>query len=54
MAVNPAEPGVFYAAGETDSLFRSPDQGLSWERLDVTWPEGYPRRHVTALLVSET
>lgn len=53
VAVNPAEPGVFYAAGETDSLFRSPDRGLSWERLDVAWPEGYPRRHVAALLVSE-
>lgn len=53
LTTNPAEPGVFYAAGETDSLFRSPDQGLSWERLDVTWPEGYPRRRVEALLVHE-
>jgi hypothetical protein len=53
LASNPAEPGVFYAAAN-QGLYRSPDAGLGWERLDVEWPEGYRRRRVHALLVVET
>lgn len=40
LAVNQAEPGIFYAANN-HGLYRSADTGLSWERLnvlDMTWP----------------
>jgi photosystem II stability/assembly factor-like uncharacterized protein len=53
LAVNEAEPGGFYAAGETDDVYHSADGGQSWERLDIAWPESYLRRHVEALVVTE-
>ena len=53
LAASPSEPGVFYAAGESNGLYRSGDGGLSWEQLDIPWPDDYPRRHVEALVVVE-
>jgi photosystem II stability/assembly factor-like uncharacterized protein len=47
-----AEPGVFYALNN-HGLYRSPDAGKNWERLDVSWPERYLRQHPQALLVTE-
>ncbi|HEV8636902.1 MAG TPA: hypothetical protein VG370_22005 [Chloroflexota bacterium] len=41
LATNPAEPGVFYAAPHDGDLYRSADQGRTWEKLDVAWPDGY-------------
>jgi hypothetical protein len=52
LASNLAEPGVFYAA-TNQGLYRSPDAGLGWERLDVDWPEGYRRQRVHALVAVE-
>ena len=47
-----AEPGVFYAANDR-GLYRSPDAGLTWERLDVAWPSGHTATAVHAILVVE-
>ncbi len=52
LAVNEAEPGVFYAANE-GNIYRSPDAGLDWERLDISWPEGYRPPAVNGLVVTE-
>lgn len=51
LATNPAEPGVFYAAGNR-GLFRSADAGVSWERLPVPWREPYARQGAQALAVT--
>ena len=53
LAANPAEPGVFYAA-TNQGLYRSPDAGLSWEQLELDWPESYRGQRVHALVVVET
>lgn len=50
---NPAEPGIFYAAGD-DGIFRSPDAGESWRRLEVGWTGGNGASRVHALLAVET
>ena len=52
LASNPAEPGVFYAA-TNQGMYRSPDAGLGWERLDLVWPEGYRQQRVLVLAVVE-
>lgn len=39
LAANDDEPGVFYA-GNNHGLYRSPDSGESWNRLEIAWPEG--------------
>lgn len=51
LAANEAEPGVFYAL-TTDGPYRSPNVGLSWERVDVAWPDR-PQRP-SALAIVET
>ena len=51
LASNPAEPGVFYAAGNR-GLFRSADAGATWERLPVPWREAYGRQGSQALAVT--
>jgi hypothetical protein len=51
LAANEAEPGVFYAANNT-GVYRSPDGGLTWERLDIPWPEHYRRRHAQGMVVT--
>lgn len=39
LASDPTEPGTFFAAVEAD-LYRSSDGGVTWQRLEVEWPEG--------------
>lgn len=51
LAANEAELGVFYAASNR-GLYRSADTGLTWEQLDIPWPERYQRSHPAALLVT--
>ena len=51
LAACDSEPGVFYAANNT-GVYRSPDSGASWVRLDLPWPEAYRARHVHALLAA--
>lgn len=53
LASNVDEPGVFYA--ETNhGLFRSPDAGESWQRLDLSWPDRYRQSHANGLVVVGT
>lgn len=52
LAANQAEPGVFYAANNL-GLYRSADDGLSWERLDIPWPEGRDARRPASMTVVE-
>jgi hypothetical protein len=51
LAASPAEPGVFYAAGNR-GLFRSADAGATWEQLPVPWREAYVRQGSQALVVT--
>ena len=51
MAANQEEPGVFYAL-TSKGLYRSPDAGSNWERLDL-FPHDYSQRP-TGLAVVET
>lgn len=44
VAANPSEPGVFYAAGD-DGVYRSPDAGASWRRLQARGAGGASRVH---------
>ena len=53
LAANPAEPGVFYAATRDGDVYRSPDAGLSWERFDLSWPDGYRAPDVRGFVVFE-
>jgi photosystem II stability/assembly factor-like uncharacterized protein len=41
LAANSAEPRVFYAATHKGEVYRSPDAGTTWQRLDIAWPDGY-------------
>ena len=50
LAANEAEPGVFYALTNL-GLYRSPDAGLSWESLDLAWPDRYRRQNQRGLAV---
>lgn len=56
LASNASEPHVFYAATHSGSIYRSPDAGASWQRLDVMWPERYTPNSPNApcLLVTES
>jgi hypothetical protein len=51
LAANQDEPGVFYAANNT-GVYRSPDASVTWERLDIPWPDHYRRRHAQGMVVS--
>lgn len=53
LAANDAEPGIFYAASRDSGIYRSPDAGLSWERLDITWPDGFHVAEVRGLVVAD-
>lgn len=50
LAADPGRAGVFYAATGS-ALYTSTDTGLSWQRLDVTWPEGWSSRGANGLVV---
>ena len=52
LAANEAEPGVFYAANNR-GIYRSPDAGLTWERLAIAWPEHKDGSRPEGLLVCE-
>jgi photosystem II stability/assembly factor-like uncharacterized protein len=52
LAAHPIEPGTFFAAWERN-IFRSADGGASWERLDVSLPEGSRVNEMCALVVAE-
>jgi hypothetical protein len=47
---NEAEPGVFYAANNR-GIFRSADTGLTWQQLDLVWPERYYQQQVQSIAV---
>ncbi len=53
LAANEAEPGVFYGAPHPGGVYRSADTGLTWEQLDIVWPDGYQPRDIRALVVVE-
>jgi hypothetical protein len=50
LATNQAEPGVFYAANN-QGLFRSPDAGESWQRIEAPLPEHMHHSRAESLLV---
>ncbi len=52
LAANAAEPGVFYAANN-QGLYRSPNAGQRWERLEIPWPEQELQQRAESLLVLE-
>ncbi len=52
LVANEAEPGVFYALAN-QGVYRSPDGGLRWERLQFAWPDRYLRQRPGALAVAE-
>jgi hypothetical protein len=52
LAANQAEPGVFYAANN-HGLYRSADAGLSWNRLNISWPEGRDASRPASMTVME-
>lgn len=52
LSANGAEPGVFYAAS-IQGCYRSPDAGLHWEPLAITWPDAWNMHRVNGLDVVE-
>lgn len=52
LAVNEAEPGVFYAANN-QGVFRSPDAGVNWEALPISWPTTHLGRAHALVVVPE-
>ena len=50
LAVNEAEPGIFYAANNK-GLFRSADAGFSWEAPPIPWSAGTALGRAHALVV---
>ncbi|MGI8586413.1 MAG: hypothetical protein ACR2M0_01810 [Chloroflexia bacterium] len=47
---NDAEPGVFYA-GSNHGIYRLPDGGQSWEKLDIAWPDGFRVYRLSDMMV---
>ncbi len=43
--------GSFYLANNR-GIYSSDDSGLTWNRLDVPWPEGYTKEHAWGIAVS--
>lgn len=52
LASNEAELGVFYAANN-HGVYRSPDTGLTWERIDIPWPDEDHTQRAEGLLAVE-
>lgn len=50
LATNQADPGVFYAANN-QGLFRSPDAGQNWQRIEAPMPEQMRLARAESLLV---
>jgi hypothetical protein len=51
LATCEAEPGSFYAATRDGNVYRSADAGISWERLELLWPEEYQTPDVNGFVV---
>lgn len=51
LAAHPEDASTFFAANN-HGLYVSMDTGLSWERLDVPWPERFGRHRVAGLAVA--
>lgn len=51
LAVSPSEPGVFYAANNL-GVFRSTNNGSTWEESKIPWPDGFTLGRVNDLVVS--
>ena len=51
LETNESEPGVFYAV-TNKGVFRSADAGLTWKRLDISWPDQFQHQHPQALVVT--
>jgi photosystem II stability/assembly factor-like uncharacterized protein len=45
---NPDVKGEFYAANNM-GVYRSQDDGRTWDKLDVSWPSSYERQHAWAI-----
>jgi hypothetical protein len=52
LAANPKASGEFYAVNNR-GVFVSTDSGLSWRRLDISWPKEYLSQHAWALAVGD-
>lgn len=50
IAAQEAEPGVFYAANN-HGIFRSEDEGESWRRLNLPWPDDFHTQHVQGMVL---
>ncbi|HEX6507743.1 MAG TPA: hypothetical protein VF221_08945, partial [Chloroflexota bacterium] len=51
LAACEAEPGSFYAATRDGTVYRSTDAGISWEQLELLWPDGYQTPDVNGFVV---
>ena len=52
LAAHDTEPGIFYAANNV-GIYRSPDAGLTWQRLDIPWPEAYHSMRTEGMVITE-
>lgn len=52
LATNNSEPHVFYAL-TNKALYRSPDAGNYWERVNIPWKRQYQVQHQQAILVTD-
>jgi photosystem II stability/assembly factor-like uncharacterized protein len=51
LASHEDESGTFYAANNT-GVYRSPNGGQTWQRIEIPWPAEYYGKHVRALLAA--
>ncbi|QBD77068.1 glycosyl hydrolase [Ktedonosporobacter rubrisoli] len=52
LATHSAEPGVFYALNNR-GLYRSPDAGQSWQRVELPWSERLAHQSPMALVITK-
>lgn len=53
LVADPEGRGVLYAANNR-GLFRSPDFGSSWRRIDIDWPARFRRQRVAGLAIGRS
>jgi hypothetical protein len=51
LAAHEGESGIFYAANNM-GVYRSPDSGQTWRRIEIPWPAEHHGKHVRALLAT--
>jgi photosystem II stability/assembly factor-like uncharacterized protein len=51
LRADPGTPGRFYALNNT-GIYRTDDEGTSWQRLDVPWKDDYLDRRPPAVAIS--